>query len=70
VLDKTHIRFFTLNSIRDLFEELGYEILKVEGVRPTRKVKIRLLSWLSLGWLADIQSCEFACVVRPENNRR
>lgn len=66
VLDKTHIRFFTLNSIRELFSELGFRIIRIEGVRPTRKVKIRILSWITFGWLADIQSCEYACVVAPQ----
>lgn len=66
VLDKTHIRFFTLASIRDLFDDLGFTVLKLEGLRPTRKVKIRLLAWLTFGWLGDIQSCEYACVVKPE----
>lgn len=64
VLDKTHVRFFTRESLREMFQELGFRIVTLDGVRPTRKVKIRLLSWLTLGYLSDIQSCEFACVVQ------
>ena len=32
VLDKTHLRFFTIKSIREMFEALHYDILTVKGI--------------------------------------
>jgi len=32
VMDKTHLRFFTLKSMRRLFEDNGYTVLKTEGI--------------------------------------
>jgi len=30
VLDITHVRFFTRGSLRDLFEQTGYQVTRVE----------------------------------------
>jgi 2-polyprenyl-3-methyl-5-hydroxy-6-metoxy-1,4-benzoquinol methylase len=65
VLDRTHLRFFTERSIRSMFGELGYEILELRGINPTRKRGVRLVRALSLGWLSDIVYLEFGCRVRP-----
>ena len=32
VMDKTHLRFFTLKSMRRLFEDAGYKVLTTEGI--------------------------------------
>jgi len=34
ILDKTHLRFFTLKSMKRLFENAGMEILTVQGINP------------------------------------
>jgi 2-polyprenyl-3-methyl-5-hydroxy-6-metoxy-1,4-benzoquinol methylase len=34
ILDKTHLRFFTLKSIYRLFDQSGYSILSIEGINP------------------------------------
>ncbi len=60
VLDKTHLRFFTIKSMKRLFEESGYTVTSLDALRPCRKVKIRILSWLTLGWLEDIRSPQYA----------
>lgn len=67
VLDRTHLRFFTPNSMRRLFEEAGFEILTLEGLRGCRKVKVRLWSWLTFGKLDDIRFTQFAAVARLKN---
>ena len=64
VLDRTHLRFFTPKSMRRLFEEAGFTVLKQEGLRPSRKMKVRIWSWLSFGALDDIRCAQFAVVAR------
>jgi len=66
VLDRTHLRFFTEKSIRDMYEGLGYKIEVHEGINSTRKKNIHLLVLLSLGWLEDIRFQQFVTRVRPK----
>lgn len=65
-LDKTHYRFFTKNSILDMFDELDYEILKIDGIRPINGWKFSLLNVLSLGYLGDTKYLQYACTVKPK----
>lgn len=65
ILDKTHLRFFTERSIKNMFDMLGYEILKIKGINPTRNWKVRFLKWITFGWLSDILYIQFGCQVRP-----
>ena len=32
ILDRTHTRLFTFNSLRELFDQTGYQVLEVKGV--------------------------------------
>jgi hypothetical protein len=32
ILDRTHTRLFTFNSLRELFEQTGYQLLEVKGI--------------------------------------
>jgi 2-polyprenyl-3-methyl-5-hydroxy-6-metoxy-1,4-benzoquinol methylase len=36
VLDRTHLRFFTKRTVRDLFECSGFEVQNVRGIAPWR----------------------------------
>ncbi len=65
ILDKTHLRFFTRNSIRDMFQSLGFHVLALKGINPITPWKFLLLKILSFGYLADTQYLEYACVARP-----
>ena len=66
IMDKTHLRFFTKKSIIDMFNTLGYTILKLEGINGIDSWKFSLLNALSLGYLSDTRFLQFACVARPK----
>jgi len=65
IFDKTHLRFFTLKSIKRMFDSLDYEILKIKGLSEIRSWKFKLLDLLSFGYLADTRYVQYACVARP-----
>jgi len=63
VLDRTHLRFFTKNSLRQLFEMSGYRLREIEGINGNGfQWKLRLLNRLTFGALDDTQHVQFACV--------
>lgn len=64
ILDKTHLRFFTEKSIKDMFKMLDYEILEMRGINRTRNKKARFLNWISFGWLSDILYLQYGCKVK------
>jgi len=64
-LDKTHLRFFTYNSICKMFEQLGFDILTLEGINPTRNRKLRFVNLLFCNALADLKYLQFVVVARP-----
>lgn len=65
ILDKTHLRFFTYKSLLKMFRRLGYEVLNIEGLRPTHNRKFRILNFLVWNKLWDARYHQFACVVKP-----
>jgi len=65
ILDNTHLRFFTHKSLIRMFQKLGYEVLNIEGLRPTHNKKFRVLNFLLWNRLWDARYHQFACVVRP-----
>jgi 2-polyprenyl-3-methyl-5-hydroxy-6-metoxy-1,4-benzoquinol methylase len=68
ILDKTHLRFFTYNSLVKMFPQLGYELLTIEGLEPDRNIKtvaVRILTMLFLNRFEDIRYEHFACVAKP-----
>lgn len=68
VLDKTHMRFFTRNSLIRTLMECGYNIIRLEGINPTFSFKAKLASFMSFGKLEDCRYLQFAFVVRPGSN--
>jgi 2-polyprenyl-3-methyl-5-hydroxy-6-metoxy-1,4-benzoquinol methylase len=67
ILDQTHLRFFTTRSIRTMYERLGYEVVRHEGVNPMRDrpMKYRLANVLLRGKVSDMQFEQFVTVARP-----
>lgn len=65
ILDKTHLRFFTLKSIKQMFKELDFEIVSIKGINQTDSLKFKLANALTFGFINDTRYLQFACVVRP-----
>jgi len=40
ILDKTHLRFFTLKTAKSLFETSGYEVIEVDYTGPASQMKV------------------------------
>ncbi len=69
ILDWTHLRFFTINSMRELFECCGYEVVSIDGVRGRKfPWKFRMLNYILKGTFDDMRFQQFACVARQKNN--
>lgn len=65
VLDRTHLRFFSHHSMRELFDFAGLEVQRLEGINPTAvSWKFGVLDFVTRGALADTRFKQFACVAR------
>lgn len=63
VLDKTHLRFFTRTSIAAMFEDAGYNMIRLEGIfGQALPWKAALLNNVLGGRMSDMQYERFACV--------
>jgi len=63
VLDRTHLRFFTLKSIAEMFTACGYGIDILEGINPRpTSWKFRALNVLASNAFDDTRYLQFAVV--------
>jgi 2-polyprenyl-3-methyl-5-hydroxy-6-metoxy-1,4-benzoquinol methylase len=67
ILDRTHLRFFTVTSIRKMYERLGYEVIRHEGINSPADLPLRhrLATAVLRGPLSDMRYMQFATVARP-----
>jgi 2-polyprenyl-3-methyl-5-hydroxy-6-metoxy-1,4-benzoquinol methylase len=67
IMDKTHLRFFTKNSIVRMVETAGFKIELIQGInlQPVKGRKIKLLKLLFGKWLSDINVLQYAVVASP-----
>lgn len=65
VLDRSHIRFFTLKSIQRMFNDLNFETITIQGVNPVTFVEFDIWNTIFFGYLSDTRYQQYACVVRP-----
>jgi hypothetical protein len=70
ILDKTHLRFFTKKSIKEMFESLGYRILRIHGINATPSWKVALFNLATLGAFSDTQYLQFCCVAVPTRSSK
>ena len=64
ILDRTHLRFFTRGSMRDLFEASGYEVLQVEPLRVTKPKSIGRVNRMLGGVFTEFIAHQYAVVAR------
>lgn len=64
ILDNTHLRFFTKKSIIRMFENCGYEVIKVTGINPLAGRRYRLLNLLFFNHLTDWKYLQFVVQAR------
>jgi 2-polyprenyl-3-methyl-5-hydroxy-6-metoxy-1,4-benzoquinol methylase len=65
IMDKTHFRFFTYKSIQRMFTELGFDIIKLEGINGSKSIRFVFFNALLLFSAGDTKYLQFACVVKP-----
>ena len=66
VLDKTHLRFFSLYTIKNLFRTTGYRIIQIR-TRRSRSWKFNLMNIFSLGLLRPFSISEYIIAVKKNN---
>ena len=61
ILDRTHLRFFTIKTIQDMFQETGYEFKKLIKHRSGSKM-VKLINRLALDVLVDFLVVQYRIV--------
>lgn len=66
ILDRTHLRFFTQKSIRNMYERLGYEVVQHEGIFEDNNLPMmfKLANILARGKISDMKYVQFATVAK------
>ncbi len=63
VMDKTHMRFFTLKSMRRMFESNGFRVMRAEGINKHSNFKFfNLLNFLLFNSQEDMKYPQFVIV--------
>ena len=66
IMDKTHLRFFTEKSQKRMFEEAGFEVLKIQGIGKTTSFKFRIFNILTLGFFGQTAYSQYIMVCKPK----
>jgi len=67
ILDKTHLRFFVEESIRDMFKACDYRIIKLEGINAGKfSWKFEIINRILFNMFEDMRFRQFACVAQKE----
>jgi len=63
IMDKTHLRFFTIKSICNMFERCGYSVINIEGIKYIDfPWKFNIINKLFNNHLDDMRYKQFACI--------
>lgn len=68
ILDKSHLRFFTLINIKELFEEAGYEIVEIKRNSIAAR-GLRILNFLLVNRLRDFLTYQYYIKARKQNGK-
>jgi 2-polyprenyl-3-methyl-5-hydroxy-6-metoxy-1,4-benzoquinol methylase len=63
ILDKTHLRFFTLHTIRQMFQQTGYTIFRIRTNR-SKSWKFKLLNIFSFGIMRQFSVYQYIILAR------
>jgi 2-polyprenyl-3-methyl-5-hydroxy-6-metoxy-1,4-benzoquinol methylase len=67
VLDREHLRFFTVRSIVDMFLSCNYQIINLEGINAIKfPWKFRLFNWILKDKFNDTKYRQFAIVAQKK----
>jgi len=72
ILDRTHLRFFTRDSIVRTFVKHGFRIQSITGINslamcnPSMRLKFSVLNLVTLNRSSDMKWMQFAVVATPE----
>jgi len=66
VMDKTHLRFFTTNSIKNMYSNAGYSIIKHQGINGSKSLKPKLFNILFGFKASDVRYSQFATVAKKK----
>ncbi len=64
VLDRTHLRFFTLKSAQEVFKNAGLKVETWHGIEPSRKWYLPVLNALTLGYFTDTKYLQYVFRLR------
>jgi 2-polyprenyl-3-methyl-5-hydroxy-6-metoxy-1,4-benzoquinol methylase len=64
IMDKTHLRFFTVNSILKMYQGQGYKVLQHQGINATKSIKFKTFNTLFFGKFSDSKYLQYATVAQ------
>jgi 2-polyprenyl-3-methyl-5-hydroxy-6-metoxy-1,4-benzoquinol methylase len=65
ILDRTHLRFFTRNTMGELFRSTGWKVISTTGINRTTTVKTKTAHLLSRGRVDDFLFMQYVLVAQP-----
>ena len=65
IFDRTHLRFFTYNSMIDLFSDSGFNVATIDGINGFESWKFSILNKLLLNKISDMRYEQFVVVAKP-----
>jgi len=66
ILDRTHLRFFTLKSIKRLFSDANLEVISIDGINPRwwKGKQIFLLNLFFKKYITDMKYLQYVVVAK------
>ncbi|MCF7971711.1 MAG: class I SAM-dependent methyltransferase [Methylococcaceae bacterium] len=66
ILDRTHLRFFTLKSIKRLFSDTNFEVISIDGINPRwwKGKQIFLLNIFFKKYITDMKYLQYVVVAK------